>query len=161
MPALEQKEHFRTLIAETADQECSYEFVQSVHEHISEMIEEHKNSHQDEPLTIGKNEVRRMLTDCGATEEHISSFDEKYDTTFGENTEISPMNIIDRKRFEVKTPDVTINVNPEKSYLLETRVIDGARYVMIRADEGVEVNGVGIKINADDDAESALPLGES
>lgn len=161
MPALEQKEHFRTLIAETADQECSYEFVQSVHEHISEMIEEHKNSHQDEPLTIGKNEVRRMLTDCGATEEHISSFDEKYDTTFGENTEISPMNIIDQKRFEVKTPDVTINVNPEKSYLLETRVIDGARYVMIRADEGVEVNGVGIKINAAGGAESALPLGES
>ena len=50
MPAEEQKENFRTLLAETADQECSYAFVQSVHEHISEMIDEHKNSHQEEPL---------------------------------------------------------------------------------------------------------------
>ena len=145
MPAEEQKENFRTLLAETADQECSYAFVQSVHEHISEMIDEHKNSHQEEPLMIGKKDVKRMLADCGAPEEQISAFDEHYDSTFGEKTEISPLNIIDQKRFEVKTPDVTIHVSPDKSYLLETRIIDGKKYVMIRADEGVEVNGVGIR----------------
>lgn len=145
MPAEEQKENFRTLIAETAAQECSYEFIQSVHEHISEMISEHENSRQEEPLMIGKQDVKRMLEDCGASEEHIATFDESYDSAFGEKTEISPLNIIDRKRFEVKTPDVTIHVSPEKSYLLETRVIDGTKYVMIRAEEGVEVNGVGIR----------------
>jgi len=155
MPAQEQKENFRTLIAETAAQKCSYEFVQSVHEHISEMIEDHKNSRQEEPLVMGKNDVKRMLEDCGASEENISSFDEKYDHTFGEKTEISPLNVIDRKRFEVKTPDVTINVSPEKSYLLETRIIDGAKYVMIRADEGVEVNGVGIRFT--DPSKEELP----
>ena len=55
------------------------------------------------------------------------------------------MNIIDKGHFEVKTPDVTIKVNPEKSYLLETRIIDGTKYVLVRAEEGVEVNGVGIR----------------
>ena len=145
MPAEAQKENFRTLIASAANEECSYEFVQSVHEHISEMIDEHKNSHQEEPLLIGKKDVRRMLEDCGASEERISAFDEQYDSTFGEQTEISPQNIIDQNRFEVKTPDVTIHVSPDKSYLLETRVIDGKKYVMILADEGVEVNGVGIR----------------
>lgn len=147
MPAQEQKENFRTLIAETAEQECSYEFVQSVHDHLSEMIESHKSSRQEEPLMLGKKDVRRVLEDCGASDEKISSFDEKFDTTFGEKTEISPMNVIDTRQFEVKTPDVTIKVKPEKSYLLETRIIDGVKYVLVRAEEGVEVNGVGIRIN--------------
>lgn len=151
MPAQEQKENFRTLIAETADRECSYEFVQSVHDHLSEMIETHKNSKQEEPLMLGKKDVKRVLEDCGASDENISSFDEKYDTAFGEKTEISPMNIIDTRQFEVKTPDVTIKVKPEKSYLLETRIINGVKYVLVRAEEGVEVNGVGISIAQDEE----------
>ena len=51
------------------------------------------------------------------------------------------------KQFEVCTPDVTIRVNPERSDLLETRVIDGKKYILIRAEEGVEVNGVQIHIS--------------
>ena len=54
---------------------------------------------------------------------------------------------MDSKQLEVKTPDVTIKVNPERSDLVETRVIDGARYILIRAEEGVEVNGVQIHIS--------------
>lgn len=148
MPAQEQKENFRTLIAETAADDCSYEFVQSVHEHISDMIDEHKTTKQEEPLLLGKKDVKRVLEDCGASDENIASFDEKFDAAFGEKAEISPLNVIDPKQFEVKTPDVTIKVSPEKSYLLETRVIEGTRYVLIRAEEGVEVNGVGIKIDS-------------
>ncbi len=61
--------------------------------------------------------------------------------SFGANAEINPRNIIDTKQFEVRTPDVTIRVNPERRDLVETRIIDGAKYILIRADEGVEVNG--------------------
>ena len=56
-------------------------------------------------------------------------------------------NLVDRK-FQVKTPDVVINVSPEKSDLIQTRVIDGLKYILIPADEGVSVNGVNIKINS-------------
>ncbi len=153
MPAQEQMENFRTLIAETAADECSYEFVQSVHEHISDMIDEHKTTKQEEPLLLGKKDVKRVLEDCGASDEKIADFDEKFDAAFGEKAEISPLNVIDPKQFEVRTPDVTIKVSPEKSYLLETRVIDGTKYVLIRAEEGVEVNGVGINIDASGQAE--------
>ena len=41
---------------------------------------------------------------------------------------------------------MVVKVNPERSDLIETRVIDGSRYILIRADEGVEVNGVNISI---------------
>ena len=155
MPAEEQKENFRALIAETAADDCSYEFVQSVHEHISEIIDEHKSARQDEPLLLGKRDVRRVLEDCGASDERIADFDERFDAAFGEKAEISPLNVIDPKQFEVKTPDVTIKVSPEKSYLLETRIIDGTKYVLIRAEEGVEVNGVGIRIEQPAAAEEA------
>ena len=47
---------------------------------------------------------------------------------------------------EIKTPDVTIRVNPDRCDLVETRVIDGARYILIRAEEEVEVNGVQVQI---------------
>ena len=146
MPAAEQKETFQSLIAETAGDDCNYELMQNVHEHITEMIAEHKNAKADEDLSVGKTEIKKILTDCGVSEDNISKFDENYDNSFGEKTSFNPQNIIDEKNFEIKTPDVTIKVKPDKSYLLETKVIDGVKYVMVRAEEGVEVNGVKINI---------------
>ena len=52
----------------------------------------------------------------------------------------------DRKSFQLKTPDVIVKVDPEKLDVVETRVIDGVKYILIRADNDVEVNGVNIKI---------------
>ena len=54
--------------------------------------------------------------------------------------------IVDPKKFELKTPDVSIKVSPEKKDLVETRVIDGVRFILVRADGGVELNGVNIEI---------------
>ena len=48
--------------------------------------------------------------------------------------------------FEVKTPDVSIKVAPDRSDLIETRVIGGIKYILINAEENVEVNGVSIRI---------------
>ena len=71
---------------------------------------------------------------------------EEVDAEFGADADVSPQNLVDVKRIEVRTPDVTIHVTPGRSDLVETRVIDGARYILIRAEEGVEVNGVQVRI---------------
>ena len=42
---------------------------------------------------------------------------------------------------------MTIKVNPERSDLVETRIINGVKYILIRANDGVEVNGVPIHIS--------------
>ena len=55
---------------------------------------------------------------------------------------LSPVNLIDSKRFEVKTADAAISIDPEHSYLVETRMIDGKKYLLIPAGEGLEVNGM-------------------
>ena len=41
---------------------------------------------------------------------------------------------------------MVIKVDPTRSDLIETRVIGGVKYIMICADEDVEVNGVNIHI---------------
>ena len=87
-----------------------------------------------------------MLESCGVPDEKLAAFEEKYDAQFGQGMELRAVNIAEPKKFEVRTPDVVVQVNPERSDLIETRVIDGFRYILIRADEGVEVNGVNISI---------------
>lgn len=147
MPAAAQKETFQSILGDTIADDCSFEVVQAVHGQLSEMIEEHKTNKEEDPLVISKKTVKGVLESCGVSESRMTAFEEKYDTEFGTDTEISPRNIIDTKQFEVRTPDVTIRVNPERSDLVETRIINGAKYILIRADEGVEVNGVNIHIS--------------
>lgn len=146
MPAAVQKETFQAVLGDTIADDCSYQVVQSVHEQLSEIIEEHKTNKVREPLVISKNTVKDVLEECGVSESHMAAFEEKYDAEFGVDSEISPRNIIDNKQFEVCTPEVTIHVKPEHSGLVETRIIDGRKYILIRADDGVEVNGVSINI---------------
>jgi hypothetical protein len=114
---------------------------------LSLMIQEHKTNKEEEPLKISKRTVKGVLESCGVSQSHVTAFEEEYDDEFGVDTEISPRNIIDVKQFEVRTPDVTIRVNPERRDLIQTRLIDGSKYIVIRADEGVEVNGVNINIS--------------
>ena len=46
----------------------------------------------------------------------------------------------------MKTPDITIKVSPDRPDLIRTQIIDGQKYILIKADENVEVNGVNINI---------------
>lgn len=147
MPAAAQKEAFQSILSDTVADDCSLDVVQAVHGQLSGMIEEHKANKEAEPLTISKKTVRGVLESCGVSDSRVAAFEEQYDTAFGADTQISPHNIVDTKQFEVCTPDVTIHVNPERSDLVQTQVIDGIKYILIRADEGVEVNGVNITIS--------------
>ncbi len=70
----------------------------------------------------------------------------RFDEEFGEKAELPPSNLVDEKQFELRTPSVVIKVDPEHSDLVETRIINGCRYILIDASEGVEVNGVNIQI---------------
>ena len=53
-------------------------------------------------------------------------------------------NITETRKFNIKTPDVTIKVNPDRMDLVETRFIDGRKCLVIAVDEYVEINGVNV-----------------
>lgn len=147
MPAAVQKETFDECLSETMSGGCNFELLCSVQEQISEMIEEHKEEKSAEPLRVSKNEIKNTLKYCGIEEEKLEEFDKLYDEQFGEKTEVAPQNIVDVKKLEVKMPDVTIKVNPKRRDLVSTQIINGAKYILIKADENVSVNGIDIKIN--------------
>ena len=147
MPAAVQKETFQDILADTLEEDCSFEVLQGVHSRVREMVEVHKASKEPTPLTLSRSTVKRVLEDCGVADDRLKDFEGKFTARFGEDAELHPKNLMDSKQFELKTPDVTIKVNPERSDLIRTEMIHGTRYILIRADEGVEVNGVNIKIN--------------
>ena len=153
-PAAEQKKSFEALLGASLKEECSLEVVQTVHEQLCQSIELHKESKVAEPLLISKEQVKQSLSECGVSEKNIARFSVDYDEVFGFEAQLHPKNIINNRRFEIKTPDVSIQVAPERADLIETRIIDGVKYILICADENVEVNGVPITI----EEKEALPV---
>ena len=153
-PAQEQKQSFEALLTNALGEECSMEVVQNVHDQICQQIEMHKESKVPEALMIHKEHVKASLSECGVSEEHLAKFSVDYDEAFGFEALLHPKNIIDNKKIEIKTPDVIIKVAPDRSDLIETRIIGGVKYILINAEEDVTVNGVSIHITQDD----ALPV---
>lgn len=143
-PAAEQKKSFEALLSTSLEDSCTMEVVQTVHEQLCQCIDLHKESRVSDPLLISKEQVKSALKSSGVPEVNIAKFSVDYDTTFGFEAELHPNNIINNKRFEINTPSVSIKVDPARSDLIETRVIGGVKYIMICADENVEVNGVTI-----------------
>lgn len=151
LPAGYQKESFQSIIEETLGDACDYETVRTIHENLAEMIEENKDN--PEPLVLDKFQVKSLLEHSGVEEEHLETFDKAFDETAGERAAIYASNIVNTRAFEVKTPDVIVKVNPERTDLIETREIDGRQCLVIAIDGGVEVNGIMVKGSAPEGGE--------
>ncbi len=147
MPPKAQGESFSDCLAGALGEECSLEVIRSVHSQISEAIEAHKASGDADALTLSDVQLRGMLEYAGIAEDSVEKFSSEIADKFGNNAEITPKNIVNTKKYELKTPDVVVKVNPEKRELVTTQTIGGTQYILIRATEGVEVNGINIKIN--------------
>ena len=146
MPAAAQKETFQTIFSEALEGQGSYEVVEGVHQQLREMMEVHKESHEPQPLALNHGEMAGVLRSCGVPAHCAEEFGRKFQEAFGEETSINPANVIQPKQVEVAASDVTVRLPAEHSDLVSTRVIDGVKYILIRAQDGVQVNGVDIAI---------------
>lgn len=153
MSAGEQREAFESALTEALADSCRLEVVQALHERLREKIEEQKEDKEAEPLSITAGEVVEILREQGVPEEQAEAFRRECAERFGENAALQPENLIDSKRFEVKAGDATVTVDPSCSYLVETRVIDGVKYLLIPAGSDVEVNGLPVKVGGETEEE--------
>lgn len=142
-----QKETFQTLIEETLGEDADYEVVKSIHENLTEMIEEHKEI--PEPLALDKKQVKTLFEKSGVEEEKLETFDQLYDAAAGETTSLLVNNVANTRSFEVKTPDVVIKVNPERADLVTAMTVEGKRCLVIELSDQVEVNGIKVGGRAD------------
>ena len=147
LTAPETKMALNNILEDSLRNDYDYDVVQSVNTQLIELINEQKKDKSAAPLTVNKRDMAYMLENVGVEADKIDAFEEAYDEEFGAVAELSARSIVSAGSFEVRTPDVVIRTKPDKSDLIETRVIDGQKYILIRADDGVEVNGMNIKIN--------------
>ena len=143
LPADVQKETFNNLVTETLGEDCNYETVKNIHDNLNDVIEEHK-AVSSAPVMLDKTEVKEILERSGVSDERLTDFEEHFEMAAGENGRLAATNITPSRKFEVKTPDVVIKINPDKTDLVETRLIDGKQCLVIQIDERLEVNGISV-----------------
>ncbi len=151
LSAGDQKETFQTIVEETLGDACDYEVVKNIHEKLNEMIEEKKD--EPDPVVLDRAEVKRLLEYSGVEEEKLSSFEEKYEEAAGTDTCFVASNVANTRQFEIKTPDVVVKVSPDRMDLVETKVINGRKCLVISLDNSVEVNGITVRMGLSEEEE--------
>ena len=152
MSASGQRDSFNMLVEETLGDDCDYNTVISIHEKLNELIEAQKD--EPEPVVLTKPEVKRLLEDCGVAEEKLDTFDQQYELVAGDAPSLMASNIANPRKFEVKTPDVVVKIDPERAELIETKVIDGRKCLVIPMEGEIEVNGICVHMgNLSEDTE--------
>ncbi len=145
MAPAHQKATFGAVLESAMEEDCSLKIVRSLHAQVCALNEAKKEEGAEEVAVVDRTVATEMLRACGVPEDRVKVFEEKYEEEFGADAKLLPKNLADSKQLQVKTPEVTVKVAPGCGDLVETRVIDGVRYILIRADHEVEVNGVNIQ----------------
>ncbi len=145
LSAPSQKNAFHSALCDALEGACSYALVQSVDGQLRARVAEHKEAKDPEALTLSTDEVGAMLRDGGMTDAQVDAFTQSVEESFGADAALLPTNLVDGK-FEIATPEVKISMSPAYSERVRTRVINGRKFILIPADEGVTVNGVPVEI---------------
>ena len=61
---------------ETFGEDCGFEVAKTIHENLNRILEEKKDD--PEPASLDKNQVERLLSDCGASREQLEHFAEEF-----------------------------------------------------------------------------------
>lgn len=140
-----QKETFQDIIENSLGEQCDFEMVKTIHENLNEYVETYQDA--PEPPVLDKMEMKKLLADSGVKAEALETFETAFDTIVcdEEKPKFAAANVASTRSFDIKMPDVVIKVKPERTDLVETRVIDGRQYIMIEVNDSVEVNGINIR----------------
>lgn len=143
LPAKQQKETFTSLVSEALGEEADLQVVKNIHENLEQIIEE-KKQESASPVMLDKNEMKDLLEKSGVKEERLENFEEHFEMAAGEHGKLVASNVSSGKKFEVKTPDVVIKINSDKTDIVSTQVIDGRQCLVIQIDERLVVNGISV-----------------
>lgn len=140
-----QQETFQDIIENSLGEECDFEIVKTIHENLNEFYEARKDA--EVPPELDKMEMKKLLADSGVKADALESFDTAFDSivTDEEHPKFTAATVASTRSFDIKMPDVVIKVKPERTDLVETRMIDGRQYILIEVNDSVEVNGINVR----------------
>ena len=133
---------FASIVEETFQRDCDFDVARTVHEQMAELMAQSADA--PEPPVLNRGAVKTLLSGCGASEEQLQKFEERFDELSDSGT-LAFSNVYSSKKFEVVSPEVKISIAADRTDLIETRVIDGREYLMIPVTGDIEVNGIRIR----------------
>ncbi|MBQ6121943.1 MAG: DUF4317 domain-containing protein [Clostridia bacterium] len=136
----DQRDQFYGVLADTLEDGVTFQVVQSLHESITAQMTDRKPSAA--PLQVSRGEIAGLL---GASEKEQKAFDEAYLEQFGA-VGMAATTVVEPKKFVIETENVTIQVDPSRSDLVEMKRIDGRRYILVAVEGEATVNGVEVNI---------------
>lgn len=137
----DQKLTFAELMEESLGEQKSYEILSGICGSIADYIEDRKVT-GNQPV-IGKEELKVIMEDGGASEEQVEKMENSFASVAGEKGYFGADNLIGKK-VEIQTPDTVIKIDPERLGKIRQEEIDGVRYLLIPADE-VQIEGMTVK----------------
>lgn len=137
-----QKKQFQGALKSGLEEECSIDVLQSFQQQIQARIMLHKEAKVADPLMFNVSDIALMLGACGVSDKKLKAFEKAFNKGFGAEQSLSAENLLDLKRCEILTENVTIRVQPEAVGCVELRKIGEVEYILIPATDYVEVNGV-------------------
>lgn len=142
--APEQKDIFDAVVQNTIGEDADYDIMKNIHDNLNEMIDDHVDD--PEPLELKKSDVKQLLHDSGVSDERLGYFDETYIKCAGdEDYPLLASNIAHTRKFDIETPNVVIKVKPDRTDLVESRIVDGRQCLVIAVDDHIEVNGINVR----------------
>ncbi len=146
MAADVQKETFNSTLAEALGKECSLDVVTSLQAKLSAKAEAIREESPSEIPEVYIEDIEDILSDKGISDEKIKTFGESVGKRFDGAATFNIGNLIQKRSFEVRTPETKIITDPETALRIRTQRIDGVTYILVPAGESVSVNGVEITV---------------
>lgn len=146
-----QKEAFQEILTNTLGEQCNYGIVRQIHENLTELAEEHKEDM--EPLRLSGPEVKDLLEKSGVEPEKLEYFDTVYKGISGENASILVPAIIGNGKFIIKAPDIEVQISSDRLNLINTRLIDGRKYLVIGIEGDVNADGILVQFTSEERGE--------
>ena len=150
MAADVQKETFNFTLSEALGKECSLDVVTSLQAKLSAKAEAVREESPSEIAEVYIEDIEEILSDKGISDGKIREFGESVGKRFDGAASFNIGNIIQKRSFEVRTPETRIITNPETALRIKTKKIDGVTYILVPAGESVSVNGVEINYQSEE-----------
>ncbi|MBR3833950.1 MAG: DUF4317 domain-containing protein [Lachnospiraceae bacterium] len=169
LPAKHQKDGFNTFVAEVLGEDSSIETMIAMQENFTELIKEKKEFSDSPTVVLDKDTVREVFVKSGVEESKLEVFDKKFDQQFDmeqyakrnrvlvdEEETPEPVvvpklkveqtilaeNVLPSRNIEVKGKDLLLRINTKHMDMIDTKIEDGKKYLVIELPEDAKINGV-------------------
>lgn len=151
LSAKNQKVTFNEVLSTTLEDECDLNMVKVIHDNLQEMVE--ANKQEPEPLELDKYDMRYLLEKSGVSDEKVEKVETVFEEVAGERRRLMAANVAETKKFSVEMPDVLIKISADRTDLIETKIIDDRKCIVIPINDHMEVNGLEIDFSSEENEE--------